>query len=436
MILLDPANGPFQGYDRGFDEYDAAFRLPQRGASRYQSVARHGNEVVTRATAWLTANKHRPFFLWVNLHDIESSSGPSYDRTLAGADAAAGKLIEFLRSQSLYDDAVIVMASDHGESLGAHGEETHGIFLYDETIHVPLMLKLPGTQTAERQIKSRVRLLDLAPTILEAAGVPVSSQMQGQSLIRISQAAASAGADQPSYARSELPQYGFGCSMLESWRVGKYLYIRAPEPELYDLSADPFASHNLAQSSKATLDTVASQLQALDSRLGNESGKGVTSALTSSEIQKLASLGYVGLQKTGDGVNSAAAGTDPRQVIALINKNIEALADLDDGSPDKAERILRPVLASKPNLYLAQFGMGVALAQRQRYAESIENLHKAIELRPDSAWAHLAMGLSLMQTGDFKTAAVHLEIASEHLPASSMLHSKLAEARERAGSRR
>jgi predicted Zn-dependent protease len=123
-------------------------------------------------------------------------------------------------------------------------------------------------------------------------------------------------------------------------------------------------------------------------------------------------------------------------VIALINKNIEALADLDDGSPDKAERILRPVLASKPNLYLAQFGMGVALAQRQRYAESIENLHKAIELRPDSAWAHLAMGLSLMQTGDFKTAAVHLEIASEHLPASSMLHSKLAEARERAGSRR
>ena len=140
----------------------------------------------------------------------------------------------FCAAKSLYDDALIVIASSHGESLGAHGEETHGIFLYDETIHVPLVLKLPKNQMAGKQIKNRARLLDIAPTVLAIAGIPIPAQMQGQSLMRIAQA--SSQNDQPAYSRSELPQRGFGCSVLESWRAGKYLYIRAPKPELYDLS--------------------------------------------------------------------------------------------------------------------------------------------------------------------------------------------------------
>jgi choline-sulfatase len=434
-ILLDPRNGPFQGYDRGFDVYDAAFHQAQRGESCFQSVQRHGDQVVARATTWVASNKQRPFFLWVQLPNAHAPYVTSYDHAVSTVDAAVGKLVTFLRSQSLYDDTVVVIASSYGESLGAHGEDTHGIFLYDETVHVPLVLKLPKNQTAGKQIgqqiKNRARLLDIAPTLLAEVGIAVPAQMQGQSLMRVAQS--SSQAEQPAYSRSELPQQGFGCSVLESWRAGKYLYIRAPKPELYDLSADPDETHNLAQSAKATLETMASQLQSLDSHLGNEPGKSPGSGLTSSEMQKLASLGYVGLQKAGVGVNAATEGPDPKEVIAIVNKTLTAVLELDDGKPEKAISALRQVLASQPTIYLAQYGMGFALVQQQQYAEAVGYLHKAIELQPDSAWAHYAMGLSLMKTGDFKTSAVHLEIASGRLPGFSVLHSMLADVYEHLG---
>jgi choline-sulfatase len=430
-ILLDPRNGPFQGYDHGFDVYDAGFHLPLRGESRFQSVERHGDQVVARATNWLATNKQRPFFLWVHLQEPHAPYATSYDREVASADATVGKLVSFLRSQSLYDDALIVIASSQAESLGAYGEETHGIFLYDETIHVPLVLKLPKNQMAGKHINNRARLLDIAPTVLEVAGIPVPAQMQGQSLMRVAEA--SSQNEQPAYSRSELPQRGFGCSVLESWRAGKYLYIRAPKPELYDLSVDSNATRNLAQSSKATLETMASQLQALDSRLGNEPGKSTGSGLTSSEMQKLASLGYVGLQKGDAGVNAAAEGTNPRDVIAAINKTLAALLELDQGKPEKAIPLLRQVLAAQPATYLAQYGMGFAMVQQGQYPEAIGYLHKAIELQPDSAFAHYLMGLSLMKTGDFKASVVHLEIASGRLPSFSAVHSLLAEVYEHLG---
>jgi len=430
-ILLDPRNGPFQSYDRGFDMYDAGFHQSQRGESRFQSVERHGDQVVVRATKWLTENKQRPFFLWVQLHDPNAPYGASYDRPIAAADTAVGKLVTFLRSQSLYDDNLIVIASSQGESLGAHGEDAHGIFLYDETIHVPLVLKLPKNQMAGKQIKNHARLLDIAPTVLAEAGIPVPAQMQGQSLMRIAQA--SSQADQPAYSRSELPHQGFGCSVLESWRVGKYLYIRAPKPELYDLSVDPNATHNLAPSAKATLETMASQLQAFDRHLVNEAGKATDSGLTSREMQKLASLGYVGLQKSDTRANAATEGADPKDVIAAVNKTLAALLELDDGKLEKAIAALGQVLAAQPSAFLAQYAMGTALTQQQQYAGAVGYLHKAIELQPDSAWAHYEMGLNLMKTGDFKTSAEHLEIASGRLPGFSALHSMLAEVYEHLG---
>ncbi|MGH9500910.1 MAG: sulfatase-like hydrolase/transferase [Terriglobales bacterium] len=429
-LLLDPQNGPFQGFDRGFDVYDAGFHQPQRGENRYHSVERDGDQVVARAIKWLADHKQQPFFLWVHLYDAHAPYS-SYNRAITTTDVAVGRLLSFLRAQKLYDGALVVVASNHGESLGAHGEETHGIFLYDETVHVPLVLKLPKNQMAGKRVNNRARLLDVAPTLLEAAGVPVPSQMQGQSLLRIAQT--SSQADPPAYARSDLPNQGFGCSPLESWRAGKYLYIRSPKPELYDLTADPTATRNLAQSSKATLETLASQLQSFDRHFGKDAGNSAGPALTSSEMQKLASLGYVGLQKSGGNVSAAVEGTDPKDVIAIVNQTLAALLDVEDGKPEKAVPIFHHVLGIQPNTYLAQYGMGAALAQQQQYAEAIGYLRKAIALQPDSAWAHYQMGFSLMKTGDFKTAAVHLEIASGRLPACAALHSALADAYAKLG---
>jgi arylsulfatase A-like enzyme/Flp pilus assembly protein TadD len=429
-IELDPWSGLAQGLDRGFQTYDAGFRPAIPGDPRAPLVRRRGAETVAHAIAWLSKNGQAPFFLWVHIGD-GASAGPSYNTALATADAAAGKLISALQQANLYGNTAVIVAASHAESLGAHGEESHGVFLYDETIRVPLLIKLPAAPPASKaattRVAARVRLVDVAPTVLEIAAIPVPSQLQGQSLLRI--AKSGGGSDQPVYSRSDLPQRGFGWSPLESWRAGKYLYIRAPKPELYDMTADPGATHNLAQSSKGTSDTMASQLDAFDRRFNGDAGKGTTE-LSSSEMQKLASLGYIGITKSA-GSSTAVAGTDPKDKIAVANTVLSA-AD-DQAKPERALARLGPVVSADANLYLAQYTLGVALARKAQYAEAAKHLHKAIELQPDSAWAHYEIGATLLKTGDYKTAILHLEIATGRLPGFAPAHAALAEAYDHTG---
>jgi Flp pilus assembly protein TadD len=436
-IDLDPRHGPAQGFDRGFQTYQArggAGTSPIQGkrslggrGGGYVRVSRGlSDQAVTSAAAWLTRNAQAPFFLWIHLA-VPHSTTASYNAAITAEDAAIGKLLTTLHQQKLDATTAVVVAGAHGESLGAHGEETHGIFLYDETIHVPLLVKPPQAQA--KRVAAKVRLIDIAPTILEIAGVSVPSQMQGQSLLRI--ARASSVPDQPVYSRADLPQRGFGWSPLESWRFGKYLYIRAPKPELYDLTADPGATRNLAQSSKATLDTMAAQLENFDRRFTGEVGKSSGAELSSSEMQKLASLGYVGLQKSA-GASTAATGTDPKDKIAVANRVIET-AESAQAKPDQAITALAPITAADPSIYLAQYALGLARSQKGQYAEAAKHLHKAIELQPDAAWAHYAIGAALLKTGDYKTAAVHLEIATARLPGFAPAHQALAEAYDHLG---
>jgi arylsulfatase A-like enzyme len=439
-IDLDARNGMAQGFDRGFQTYDIGFRPIIPGGARTPTTSpvteRRGAEVVARAALWLDHNAQGPYFLWIHIIDANASGGP-YNSAIAGADAAVGKLVGALQQRKTYANTALIVAGSCGQSLGAHGEEKNGIFLYDETIRVPLLIKLPqdqtgvptGAKSSSRRVAGKVRLVDVAPTMLEIAAIPVPSQLPGQSLLRIAKATGSSG-DQPVYSRSDLPQRGFGWSPLESWRAGKYLYIRAPKPELYDLTADPGAAHNLAQSSKATLDTMAAQLDNFDRRFSGETGK-TSGELSSSEMQKLASLGYVGLQKSA-GSAATVTGIDPKEKIAIANKVVEAAANAP-AKPDQTIAALGPIVSSDAGLYLAQYALGVALARKAQYAEAAKHLHKAIELQPDSAWAHYEIGASLLKTGDFKTAVVHLEIAAGRLPAFIPAHLSLSEAYEHLG---
>jgi predicted Zn-dependent protease len=149
-------------------------------------------------------------------------------------------------------------------------------------------------------------------------------------------------------------------------------------------------------------------------------------------MQKLASLGYVGLQKTG-GAGTALTGTDPKDKIAVANKVIASTLAIERGKAGGAG--LQPIASAEPGLYLAQYAAGVDLAQKSQYAEAAKYLHKAIELQPDSAWAHFWIGSCLLKTGDAKTAAVHLEIAAGRLVGFGPAHLALAEAYEKSGRR-
>ncbi len=219
-LALDP-NGGAPGFDRAFDIYDANFHLENiQKEDRYHSVVRRGDEVVAHAVTWLNQYPNGPFFLWVHLFDAHDPYDPRepyksryaaepYDGGIAYEDAMVGELLRQLKARGLYEGAAIAVVADHGESLGAHGEETHGVFLYDETIHVPMVIKLPQQGSAGIRIENRVELVDILPTLLQVVGIAVPAEVQGGSLLELMKTGAldagvkEAWRDRPAYAQAD-----------------------------------------------------------------------------------------------------------------------------------------------------------------------------------------------------------------------------------------
>ena len=192
--VLDPKSAAAPGFGRGFDTYDAGFHSRREGQDRYSSEERRAATVVTHTLAWLKKQPHSPFFLWMRFCDAHDPYEPPepfkskyaaapYDGEIAYVDSALGKFFSALKAAGLYDSAVIAIVADHGEAFGEHGEESHGFFLYDETIHVPLVLKAAAPQNASATVDTVVGLVDIAPTLLREVGLEVPTAMQGVSLL-------------------------------------------------------------------------------------------------------------------------------------------------------------------------------------------------------------------------------------------------------------
>ena len=296
------------------------------------------------------------------------------------------------------------------------------MFLYDPTIRVPLLLKRPGGRDAGRRIAARVSAVDLAPTLLELAGVAAPPATQGQSLLPLLSAARPA--DRPAYAETDYPQRAFGWSSLAAWRVDRFLYVKAPRRELYDIVADPAAAHNLALERAPLADGVARDLEQFRKRIWEKRGGESAPAAVDAELaQKLAALGYV---STG-GPAPAAAGVDPKDKVAVANTLHDAILSLENGDTARAGALLERVIATDPQIPMAQLQLGVARCRERRYAQAIAPLRRAIELQPDAVMAHYEMGIALFETGDWKTAAGHFEIVASKMP-------KFADARFSLGS--
>jgi len=416
-LVLDPRSGTAPGFDRGFDVYDAGFRVRRPGEDRYQTVERRGGDVTARARQWLVSAGSGPWFLWVHLYDAHDPYDPPadlkksfaaapYDGEIAAVDRAAGQLIEAAGATS-----VVAVAADHGEALGDHGEDTHGMFLYEAELHVPLIIRVPGSSPGSR-ISSRVRLADLAPTLVEAAGLAVPSAMQGESLARLKPGATDA--DRPAYAETEYPRRAFGWSPLAAWRADRFLYVRAPKPELYDLIADPNAIRNLAAARAHVLDGMQRELDEFVRKSGGAPRGGPSSTIDPDLARRLAALGYVSGSSMSPG--PPASGVDAKDRIALANALHAAQMEVDDGAFQKAIPLLEKVTASEPNVKLAQLQLGVSRAHQKQYARAVAPLKKAIALDPEDMFAHYELGVALYETGDLKTAAGHFEIVASRMP--------------------
>jgi arylsulfatase A-like enzyme/Tfp pilus assembly protein PilF len=441
-MVLDPHAGFARGFDRGFDTYDAGFHQAREGEDRYHSTERRGGEVVAHALAWLNQHPRGPFFMWLHLYDAHDPYDPPepykskyasapYDGEIAYVDSAVGKFLSDLRTRGLYDGALIAVMADHGEALGEHGEDTHGFFLYDETIHVPLMIKLPGAASATKdsagtKIENRVGLVDVLPTILQAVRIPVPPEVQGESLLGMllakpatvesagTSAAPGPSPDRPAYAETDYPQNTYGWSPLGALRTGKYLYIKAPRQELYDQTVDPKAEHDLSSASTAATGTLAAQLDVF--RQKTSSSREAPKFLVDPEAQaKLSALGYVA---TYSNASKAAKerGADPKDKIEIGNLIHRTYLLIEDQRYQEAVPLLRQLIAKEPDTPLAYAQLGQCFVSLKEYPQAVPVLRKAVELRPDMTLPHFQLGVALLETRDIAGAVPELETVVARVP--------------------
>ncbi len=425
-LILDPKANMAPGFDRGFDYFIAGFHQKHGpGEDRYHSIERRAGDVVAHAVTWMKKNPKLPFFIWIHLYDPHAPYDPpppfntkfkdAYDGEIAYADASLGKLFDYLRQRGLYDGALIITMSDHGESLGAHGESMHGIFLYDETIRVPLVFKLPGELLAGRRVTSKVRLVDVAPTLLSMLSLPLPPTFQGESLVGRMKSAQKNTVDLPAYAETEYPHRAFGWSALRSMRTGKYLFVRAPKRELYDQGRDPSAEHNLATASPAVTDTLQSQLDAFRDKTASFHDTSDKPALNSQQSENLAALGYAGSTPSGASPDPLK-GDDPKDKIQVSNLLHEGMIAVEDGRYGEAIPMLQHVLGESPLISAAQLQLGVALARVRRFPEAIPALRNAVQMIPDSTQAQYELALALYETGAWQESAPYFEFVAKKRP--------------------
>jgi choline-sulfatase len=445
-MVLDPATNAAPGFDRGFDVYDADFHNPQPGEDRYQSLERRAEDVANRAMGWLSHHQQTPFFIWLHFYDAHEPYDPPepfktqyasepYDGEIAYTDSVLGSVFDVLQRHGLFQNTAIAIAADHGEAFGEHGERWHGMFLYDETIHVPLLLKLPGERFAGQRVAARVALADVAPSLLQTASVPIPAAMQGQSLFPLVDTSrpgvgkqnSNSGRKPPDraiYSETNYAHRVFGWSELRSWRVEKYLYVQAPKKELYDQSSDPDALKNLAATAKAVADTLDGQLSDFRKRT---SGAPVEQAeLDPITEEKLRALGYLG-SDSGNSNSSEKALIDPKDKIGFANKIHQYIFSLEADHYDEALAGLHEIARLYPSdAGSAYLEFGKALIHLEKYQEAVPILRNAVEKMPDSSSAHYQLGLALAKTGQWEAALSEIQAAVERKPTSAQLHYYLA----------
>jgi len=415
--VLDSRFGLNQGFETYFDYFDYS-RLDE---TSLDLIERRGDVVVDEALSWLKRPPRRPFFLWLHLYDPHFPYTPPepyasrfrthpYDGEIAFADAQLGRLIAALKDQRIYDPSLIVLAGDHGEGLGEHGEKTHGFFIYNSTLHVPLIFKVPGA--APRIVEDEVSLVDVMPTVLQALKAPVPSAVQGRSLL--SQIGGRpAAAPSSLYAETFLPLLHFRWNQLRSLQSRGMKYIDAPAPEIYNTRADPRELKNLYASRQALGHEMRDRLNGLVRRLTPAAGAaGAESELTDPALlERLKSLGYVAVSA---GTFTEAGGKplpDPKDRIQVYELVSEALADSQHGRYQESLAKLQQAEKIETASLTINYLVALNYFRLRDYRRSVERLQATLRIHPKFALAAYYLGLAQVQVNDLDGAVISFEHA-------------------------
>jgi arylsulfatase A-like enzyme/Flp pilus assembly protein TadD len=412
------------GLNQGFDFYYDHFEFSRLDEANLDEMERPGNAVADVALDWLARNSQHKFFLWMHLYDphfpyhppepyaTEYATHP-YDGEIAFADEQLGRVLRFLKEKGIYQNTIIVLCGDHGESLGEHGEKTHGFFIYNATMHVPLIIRLPETSTA-RTVADPVSLVDLMPTVLSAAGLATPSQVQGRSLLSEirgvpSGADVAANRDRTLYGETFLPRIHFDWSELRASENAKYHFIEAPKPELYDLTKDPAELHNLFSEKSAVADEMRVQLKSLirDYSAGKEMAE--KTGLDPALMERLKALGYAGFSGGGTSTAKSESLPDPKDRIATYELISDAIADSQHGRYQESIDKLTNVVKTEPNSVPAHYLQGLDYYRLQKFAEAVDELTRTVQLSPDYALAFFNLGMAQAHAGQMDAAIATLQ---------------------------
>jgi len=383
------------GLNEGFDVYDSPFHLRPDPGEEPHEVKRSADTVLGAAAKWLKGESGRPFFAFIHLYDAHQPySHGSYDAEISYIDEAVGRFQQSLAAQKTLEDALIVLTSDHGESLGEHGEETHGYFIYESTLWVPLIIRWPASAPHYTdRVGEPAGLIDLAPALLEFGGIPAPPQFQGHSLMRLLRPHSSGG--EPVYGESLYARDHLECSPLRSVRLGRYKYIEAPKPELYDLETDPREMHN-------RYDTERNVALGLKARLASfhQPARPPAQSLANQEvITRLRSLGY--LSGSPSGVSS---GADPKDRLQEYLRYGHAIRFANTGHLPEAIREFQSVLAEDGQNASARFYLAVCFYKSRRFDDAVKALNATLVTSPDYAPAEELLGTIWLVKEDYARA--------------------------------
>ncbi len=415
------------GLNRGFDFYYDHFDFNRLQESNLEEMERPGTLVADVTLDWLSKNYSKKFFLWMHLYDPhypyrppapygEEYKDSPYDGEIAFADAQVGRLIRFLKSKGLYANTLIVLSGDHGEGLGEHGEKTHGFFIYNATLHVPLIIHLPSGHApgaaSRRVVPDLVSLADLMPTVLQTLKVNVPSQVQGHNLLLLMKKVEPVEA-RSLYAETFLPRLHFNWSELRGAETANYHFIDAPKPELYDLVKDPGETQNLYPEKKAVAEEMRARLAAMIRQYSAGQELAEKTGLDPALMERLKSLGYAGFSGGGSPTITDRALPDPKDRVQVYELISDAIAQSQHGDYADSTEKLNLALKTEPDSVPVRYLLGLNYYRRHEFSNAVTQLERVLQLSPEYALAAFQLGLAYARTGDFDHAIPALKRALE-----------------------
>ncbi|MDH4272796.1 MAG: sulfatase-like hydrolase/transferase [Candidatus Aminicenantes bacterium] len=387
------------GLKQGFEYYDDKFDLKKYKHLDLGAVQRPGNEVMDAALDWLEKQKNSPFFAWIHLYDPHTPYQPPepylteyrprglvglYDGEIAFMDEQIGRCLSWLETNGLDKSTVLVLVGDHGEGLGSHGEGTHGYFIYDYAVHVPLIIATPFESLGGVRVPSQVRLIDIFPTLMEILGAPPSDETQGRSLLPV-MFRPEKEEDGFAYAESMSPNLQFGWSSLHALRTTQYKYIQTSRAELYDLSRDIDEQTNLLTYNQGIVREMKETLDRLMEETSRDAPTPQAANLDKETMERLSALGYVGAPVAAKKASDTAA----------------PLADPKDKLP-----VFQAVTAAGE------------MVLEEKYAEAAVRLESALQEEPMIPQALLVLSTCYVELGRTEEAKAKLELVLKEDPKS------------------